>query len=87
MCNDYVSGPVRGKEDLRYALIEAGSSAAFHLRLFDDLGAVLHLDAGARALFFVGRVAHAQTAEPTWLIGCNGPRSSRQRQSGQGRNK
>lgn len=78
-CNDDVAAAVGREEDLRDAFLKARPSAGFHLRLFDDLGAVLHLHTRAGALALVGRVAHAQAAEPTGRIGGNRPRSSSQR--------
>ena len=41
----------------------AGLRAGVHLWLFDDLRAMLHVDAHLRALILVNRMAHAQAAQ------------------------
>ena len=74
-----MTASVGREEDLCHAFLDAGSGAGFHLRLFDNPGAVLHLDTRARALTLISRVAHTWAAEPAGRIGGNGPRSSRQR--------
>ena len=55
-------------ENLLNPKIQAGFRAGLHFWFFNDLGAVLHVDAWPSALVFVYRVAHAQAAPPTGLV-------------------
>ena len=51
------------RENLLYAMTQAGFRAGFHFRLFDDLlPAVLHPDTHRSTLIFVESLTHAQTA-------------------------
>jgi len=59
----------------------AGLRAGVHLWLFDDLRAMLHVDAHLRALILVNRMAHTQTAQPPLTLLCPS-RHARQRQRG-----
>ena len=44
-------------------MTQTGFCAGFHFRFFDDLRAMLHLDAHPRTFIFVRRMAHAETAQ------------------------
>jgi hypothetical protein len=57
-----------GEENLLNGVTQTGFCADFHFRFFDDLRAMLHLDADARALIFVSRMAHTETAQAPRLI-------------------
>jgi hypothetical protein len=49
--------------------VQARVSTAVHLGLFNDPGAVLHLDTSARALAFVHRMTGAETAQARGIGG------------------
>lgn len=44
-------------------MTQTGFCAGFHFRFFDDLRAMLHLDAHPRTFILVSRMAHAETAQ------------------------
>lgn len=60
--------PIHTREDLLHSVAQAGFGAGLHLRLFDNPGPVLHLDADPRAFVFVNRMAHTETAPAAWFV-------------------
>jgi hypothetical protein len=59
-CNHEPS-PILGEENLPDTVPQAGFRACVHLRLFDDPGPMLHINARLCALILIHRMAHAQT--------------------------
>lgn len=79
--------PILGEENLPDSLFHAALRTGIHVRLFDDLGPVLHFDAHLRALILVHRVTHAKTAQGTLTFGCrSGHAGQRQGDKDDGKN-
>jgi hypothetical protein len=55
--------PILGEKDLPDSVLQAAFCAGIHLRLFDNLRAMLHVDTHLGALTLVHRMAHAKTAQ------------------------
>ena len=49
-------------------MTQTGFRAGLHLRFFNDLRAVLHLNAHPRAFVFIKRMAHAETAQAATIV-------------------
>jgi len=73
--------PILREENLPDSMSHTAFRAGLHLRLFDDLRAMLHVDAHLGALTLVHRMAHAKTAQCPLTLLC-GSRNSGQWQRG-----
>jgi len=68
--------PILGEEDLPDSVPQAGLGARLHVRLVDDLRAVLHVDAHLRALILVNGMTHTQAAQRTLTLLCGSRNAS-----------